>query len=380
MMKTLPLSSRAETTALKQPKELFSFARLADGLWNTDEEKSKQESLPYYYLPDAYVDRNIDLAGGYKNFNRIPEEQNRANFPVFLQAIQQYEQKTGKKMKGDIVTFRGIMTKLLALPYDLKQSFQLYIVPYDGQLFIKNDDEFGQQNEERDEYLQKCEYSGYKFETVATLPKPWAECSRTSIEKRHKKPVSNYEQYISVVRTGIGKVRTVLAGEVDCVWDYIPEEEEDILQHYVELKTSKTIENNGQALTFEKKLYKTWCQCFLLGIKRVVYGFRDKNLILRDVEVFNTDEIPILLKDTTLPKQGAQIMSCVNGLKWYGAVLDWLKKNIDANDDLKTYKVTYDSGSRTFSLAECMGDENKTLRNGGLLTEEFKTWRSSIRN
>lgn len=387
MLKTFPILSRAETTALKQPKEVFSYSRNIEGDWNVDEEHSKTEAVSYFYFPDSFVDRQYDLQGGVKSFQKIPEEQNVADFPLYLRAIQEHEQKTGKKIKADVVTFRGIMTKLLTLPYNLNNRIQLYVIAYDGQLFIKNDDEFDLKNRaeedlkndaEKERYMKLCEYGGYKFETLVTLPKPWAECSRNTIEKRNKKVVNNYEQYISVVRTGIGKVRTLLAGEVDCVWDYVPhEKDDDILGHYVELKTSRAITKPNQVGAFEKKLFRTWAQCFLLGIKRIVYGFRDDNHILKDVEVYNTEEVPVLLKDNS-GSHGSNIV-CVNALKWYGAVLEWIHKSIDVADELKAYKIAYDPGSRTFLLSECIGNENKELRGGKILTKEFQVWREQLR-
>lgn len=57
--------------------------------------------------------------------------------------------------------------------------------------------------------------SGYKFETLSTLPAPWAETSRDFIEDRENQVVNNKEQYCSVVRTGIGKSVLCLGGEVD---------------------------------------------------------------------------------------------------------------------------------------------------------------------
>lgn len=387
MLKTFPLTSRAETTALKQPKELFSYSRNGEGEWNVDEKTAKSEALSYFYFPDAYIDRRFDLAGGHKTFQKIPDEQNVGDFALYLKAIQNHEQETGKKVKADIITFRGIMTKLLTLPYNMNLPIQLYAISYDGQIFFKNDDEHDlkqrqiqqqelSQDAEKEKYVQLCEFGGYKFEALATLPKPWAQCSRALIEKRHKKVVSNYEQYISVVRTGIGKIKTLLAGEVDCVWDYVPDEpKEDVLSHYVELKTSRVVETPQHAVNFEKKLFKTWAQCFLLGIKRIVYGFRDDHHVLKGVEVYNTEEIPLMLKDNEVPHPGNVRVLCVNALKWYGAVLEWLRLNIEAD---KAYKIVYDPGSRTFTLNECIGDENATLRNGGLLTDEFKAWRQSL--
>lgn len=380
MIKTFPLNSRAKTTALKQPKELFSFARDIDGEYIFDSTKVQDENLSYYYLPDASVDKQIDLGAGYSNFKKIPEEENLGDFPALLKGVMNYEQSTGTKINSDIITFRGLMTKILTLPYNLKDPLDLHVIVYDGQLFIKNNDEIElkrrQQNNQHEdpskqEMMKKFEYSGYKFEAVSTLSKPWGDCSRQLIEKRNKKVVNNYEQYISVVKTGIGKVKLLLAGEVDCLWDYIPEDGKDILPHYVELKTSKVIEAPGQVVNFEKKLFRTWAQSFLIGIRKIVYGFRDDNLILRNVEVYNTEEIPIMLKDTI--NVNTKIV-CMNALKWYGAVIEWINNEIPKDAD-KLWSLTYDPGSKSFSIVELMQDSE--LRNS-VITEDFKEWRISL--
>lgn len=380
MLKLLPLLARLDSTALKQPKELFSYSRDESGEWNIDEHVSKDEALSYYYFPDSYVDQHMDLQAGFKSFRKIPEEQNKAHFPLLLAALQQHEQKTGKKVAVDIITFRGIMTKLLTLPYNNNNGFRLHVLAFDGQLFIRNDDDFDLQarqkerealTPDRQRYLDLCEYGGYKFEALATLPKPWAQCNRSTIEKRTKKTVSSYEQYISVVRTGIGKIKTLLAGEVDCIWDYVPTEKGDsILSHYAELKTSRVVETPQNASAFEKKLFRTWAQCFLLGITRIVYGFRDDQHILTDVEVYNTEEVPLVLKEKRIV--------CVDALKWYGAVLEWLRLNVDPSDELTTYTVTYDPGLRSFLLAECIGDDGRRVRKE-ILTDEFCGWREQLR-
>lgn len=387
MIKTFPLNSRSKTTALKQPRELFSFARDIDGEWVNDDKTAKEDYLSYFYLNDSSIDKGeINLSAGYSTFKKIPEEQNVAQFGPYLENIIKYEKNNdGKKINVDIITYRGIMTKLLTLPYNLNDDISLKIIAFDGQLFIKSDDAFelnqrNQQQKEANDYVKKCEYSGYAFEARVTLPKPWAECSRTLISKRGKKIVNNYEQYISVVKTGMSNVGILLAGEVDCVWDYIPDGEDkkdNILTHYAELKTSKTIENRGQVMTFEKKLFKTWAQCFLLGISKVIYGFRDESFALKSVEVYKTEEIPILIKENPISQQqpNNNKIVCVNALKWYGALLEWLNTSIDKENEKVAYKLQYDSGSRTMSLIELSGEENKQLRNGELLTEEFKAWR-----
>jgi len=47
------------------------------------------------------------------------------------------------------------------------------------------------------------------------LPHNWDETSREFIESRPQHITNNFEQYISVVQTGIGDLKMILGGEVD---------------------------------------------------------------------------------------------------------------------------------------------------------------------
>ncbi|EMG45542.1 RAI1 Decapping nuclease RAI1 [Candida maltosa Xu316] len=394
MSKSLPLNSRAKTTSLKQPKELFSYSRDINGEYHYDD-NTVESSLSYYYLPDSFVDYNIDLQAGYSKFKKIPESENLTCFESLLRGIMNFEQDQKKKINGDIITFRGIMTKILSMPYNLANPIDLYLVPYDSQIFIDFDNEIELQRRteqdtrlkqtntpEKYEYIKKCEYSGYKFETIATIPKAWSETSRAVIdEKRFKQTVNNYEQYLSVIRTGIGNVKLVLGGEVDCCWDYLPEGDSKKLNHYVELKTSRIIENNMQLVNFEQKLFRTWCQCFLMGINKIVYGFRDDSCVLKNVELYNTEEIPLLIKNNPLTNanDGAKKINCTNALKWYGAVVEWINTVVDKSDESKSYKLKYDPVRKSFTISEVDVKTNDHLRNGGLLTKEFTEWRQTLK-
>ena len=56
---------------------------------------------------------------------------------------------------------------------------------------------------------------GYKFETLSLLNQPWDSTTREEIESRDELVVNNNAQYCSIVRTGIGKTRLIIGGEVD---------------------------------------------------------------------------------------------------------------------------------------------------------------------
>ena len=65
---------------------------------------------------------------------------------------------------------------------------------------------------------------------------------------------------------------------------------------WVELKTSACIENDKDMLKYERKLQKFWIQSFLLGVPRIIVGFRTKNGILDHIEELETKNIPGLVK------------------------------------------------------------------------------------
>ena len=49
-------------------------------------------------------------------------------------------------------------------------------------------------------------------------------------------------------------------------------------------------------LKYERKLLKFWIQSFLLGVPKIVVGFRSKDGILQSLEELETNKIPALVK------------------------------------------------------------------------------------
>lgn len=142
------------------------------------------------------------------------------------------------------------------------------------------------------------QYWGYKFEVLSTLPRSWADCTRTEIESRESETVNNYAQYCSIVRTGIGNHTLILAGEVDAVLGCKPDEGDEGQIPYMELKTSEDFDarDGKSAVKFERKMCRFWAQSFLLGVPSVVVGFRDRDGGLRRMEEFKTLSIPGIVK------------------------------------------------------------------------------------
>ncbi|KAF6007139.1 hypothetical protein HII12_004658 [Brettanomyces bruxellensis] len=395
-LKLYPLSAVSQTTTVRQPKELICFSRDIENKIHLDDSE-----LRYYYLPDRDLDTpgGIDLNAGYAHFKKNPKE-DVGELESLLKAVESYEKAVGKKIPVDIITWRGLMRQLMMLPYESRDKIVLNIVVLDNQLFIQSDVATVRasrtlQESHQTELNKKQMYSGYKFETIASLDKVWAKCSRKRVEKRFKHKVNNIEQYCSVVRTTFGTTKLLMGAEVDCAWDYKPDihdvqEGSDInpLNHYVELKTTGVVNSPKTCEIFESKLLRAWAQCFLVGIPKIIYGFRDKDLILRSVEEFKTEEVPLVLKNGFAQKREATgaTNKCMHCLKFFIGLINWLNENIQKSDSTKTYRLEYDPITNKNYVHLSENDEQTTKKllgkyegpNGGMLTDEFREWRRKL--
>ena len=79
------------------------------------------------------------------------------------------------------------------------------------------------------------------------------------------------------------------------VWDIKPEDK-NLPINWVELKTSAEINNERDQVKFERKLLKFWIQSFLLGVPKIIVGFRTADGILIRLEELNTQSIPDMVK------------------------------------------------------------------------------------
>lgn len=127
-------------------------------------------------------------------------------------------------------------------------------------------------------------YWGFKFETYITA-------ADVNSRPEPQLPVNNNQAFVSVVRTRLKSHTLVFAGEVDCC-------ERDNSSKYIELKTSRLIESSKQDTNFKRyKLLKWWAQSFLIGICKIVCGFRDDSGIVQQIREFHTSELPKQCRD-----------------------------------------------------------------------------------
>ncbi|KAE8388856.1 RAI1 like PD-XK nuclease-domain-containing protein [Aspergillus alliaceus] len=349
-------------TAIRRPREITCFSYDDQHTFHLGD-----SSLRYYYPPSLPADLNH----GFDTFQKLDDSADE-HLDALLESMLALEKDTGKKCEADIVTWRGMMTKILTAPFDNLNGFEMNATRFQGTIFIEENNLYKNQQKQ----LQKNQimppgrpsqalmaYWGYKFETLSLLDKPWDPATREEIESRDELVVNNNTQYCSIVRTGIGQTRLLIAGEVDAIWDCKPDRKEDPI-HWVELKTSAEIQNDRDMVKYERKLLKFWAQSFLLGVPKIIVGFRDQYGIVRRLEELETANIPNKVKRTGRGTWDGNI--CIN---FTGAFLEWLKSTINGEGTWRIRKLEKSSVIEVFRI-----EESGT---GDIISPSFSAWRSA---
>ncbi|KAL9047640.1 MAG: hypothetical protein Q9206_006596 [Seirophora lacunosa] len=259
-----------------------------------------------------------DLSKGFNTFQQLDEGAD-GHLDGLLQTIMNLERRTDSECQANFMTWRGMVTKIMAAPFD---TFNGFIEEHHAHKLESRQAQHIQVSRPGAASQDLMSYWGtsllfsapkrYKFETLSLLPAPWAETSRDYIESREDLVVNNHAQYCSVVITGIGKSKLVLGGEIDALWDTKPSQPSSSPINWdgpkVELKTAATPLSDHDILKYERKLLKFWIQSFLLGVPKIIVGFRSKDGILESLEELETANIPTLVKlkglTTTITEDG----------------------------------------------------------------------------
>ncbi|KAJ6120209.1 hypothetical protein N7523_004489 [Penicillium sp. IBT 18751x] len=350
-------------TTIRRPREIACFSYDQNRQFHLGD-----SSISYYYPPDLPADLNIGF-DTFQKLNDSPDE----HLDALLDTVTALEKETGKKCEADIITWRGMMTKILTAPFDMMNGFEMNATCYQGTIFIEENNEYKNRQKEAQckqrmppgmASQEQMMYWGYKFEVLSVLRQPWDKTTRTEIENRQNEVVNNSAQYCSVVKTGIGNTRMILGGEVDAVWDCKPDRKEDTI-HWVELKTSAEIRNDRDMLKYERKLLKFWAQSFLLGVPKIIVGFRDQQGIVHRLEELDTASIPGKVKKVGRGSWDGNI--CIN---FAAAFFDWLKQTIHEDG---TWRIRKQEKSPVIEVFKVEGSGH-----GDILSSAFTAWRSSM--
>ena len=184
----------------------------------------------------------------------------------------------------DIVTWRGVLTRVLATPFDHRTEWCMHGMLAGGRLYID------EQRLEKHPSPREAQgtYWGHKFETLCMIPHDLPRASVPPLAVRREAPVNTNAEFATVATTRLGRHRFILGAEVDGL--------DESGREYIELKTSKAIEGPADQQIFNQKLMKFWLQSYLIGIERILVGFRDRRARLKSLEYLAVREIPRLVR------------------------------------------------------------------------------------
>ncbi|KAL1407664.1 decapping endonuclease targeting mRNA [Vanrija albida] len=291
------------------------------------------------------------------------------------------EERGAAERPGGVVTWRGMLTRILTAPYEERDGWEMDALALGGSVYLELYDppEARAARAKDQARWADASYMGYAYESWSTVggeaggdggPEDWGGDVNTNVQVR------------DVVRSAVGDVPVCLGGEVDCVMGQ-PGTPNPGLSSTVELKTNKVIESERHDAVFHKKLLKHWAQSFLLGVETVEVGFRTDAGILVSRHAFPTGAIP------GIAAAAHNAWSPVPCLHFLHAVLAMLVRHVLPTDPaasaqdynerdplppatLFRLRFTPRGGCELFNLGEVGADGGRW---GGILPEDYVRWR-----
>jgi len=278
---SLPHPPTSQNATLNTPTPLFSFS------FNEKHEAVPDDSaLKYFSLPP----RSADLNYGYE---RWAHQGDYKRLDPLLHALLRDEDRFNELVKSSmsVITWRGMITKIMTVPYETRYGFEMNAMIVGGNIYIEEHVSPAQTAALHDTppSLLRMIYNGYAFESYCTKPSP-ESFKVQGAPQGWSGDVETNVQWCHVVQNKLRGVQLILGGEVDCI-KAGPDSSKGNL---VELKTTAVIRpgKSWDQMNFKKKLCKFWAQSYLLGVPEIFVGFRSPTGILAGTALYKTSDIP----------------------------------------------------------------------------------------
>ena len=168
----------------------------------------------------------------------------------------------------------------MCTPYERRDDWLMEVVRWRGTLYLVQVDTDKRRRERLQETQRQRQMSswGYKFEQLMTSPNP-GECPDTEA------PVDENEEFCCLFRTRISGTSIVYGAEMDAYKADRRLNEGEVLNpdNFVEMKTSRMIDNERQDRSFRLKInFWTWIynlHCIFLGDSNFSNGGRSHSLL-----------------------------------------------------------------------------------------------------
>lgn len=298
-MKALPTDTNGMLVAkasLRQPLKIGEYSlkissRGSERLFIND-----SSELKYLHVPPVIADISLDLTHGYEmvkdihwgkpSYTKLDEllqwiSLNRKKFMVNGETVPQ-------SLNTDFVCYRGLLSKIMVSPYENTNRWVICATKFKGTIYLC---EFHETYPPPDNYYNKLSFGGFRFEQYLTSYYPEIPPDPNDFDPDH-------HEYCAVMRTRLMSEKLshslVFGAELDAIIPNVMETG-GFLKNFVELKTTKRMENEYQYRNFLKyKLLKWWAQSYLVGVPLIVCGYKDNKGIVKKLEQLNIESFPDL--------------------------------------------------------------------------------------
>ncbi|CAA0841857.1 Decapping nuclease DXO homolog- chloroplastic [Striga hermonthica] len=301
-------SKYEETLARKsihfqEPSELACFSRVEGGDVYFDDHRSLM-----LFKRLITEDIGADLNEGFDTFI-AKKDRGSQGFGDLLATIRN---KNIALQNMHFVLLCGLLRlQILATAYIRNEPWEMGVHKRNGVVYL---DVHKLPERPQTELDRRMCYWGYCFESLAT-----EDPKRADGEGIHH--VDTNVEFCSVIMTKLGAHQILMGAEMDCC-----DSTDDGRRFYVELKTSREL-NDHTVKRYERvKLLKFWVQSFLAGVPYIVIGYRDDNGRLVRTERLKTKDIPHRVKMKNYWQEGV----C---LAFADEVLCWLYGTVKENED-----------------------------------------------
>ncbi|XP_043216403.1 decapping and exoribonuclease protein-like isoform X2 [Amphibalanus amphitrite] len=235
-------------------------------------------------------------------------------------------------LSTDFVCYRGLITKLMATPYENREPWIICATKWRGTIYLcAFDTEQKIADRQRETPRQKAMSSwGYKFEQYMMSDSPGAAPDPHT-------PAVESAEFCCVLRSRLGRHSVVYGAEVDGVDPHREAGDGLSMAQFVELKTSREVETPRQRNSLQRfKMLKWWAQSFLVGIERVVVGFRDDDGTVHRLHAYATKQLP-KEQDFWSPSV------CMN---FAAAFLAWAAEQVTGDDPRAVWRFEFEPRRR----------------------------------
>lgn len=120
-------------------------------------------------------------------------------------------------------------------------------------------------------------------------------------------------------------------------------------------------------MNLERKMLKFWIQSFLLGVPKIIIGFRSPNGILESIQEIETSGIPGTVKRAGRGSWDGNI--CIS---FAASFLEWLRSVVGSQGEGGVWRIRRRERGAEIEVFK-VGDGD-----GGIVSKEFREWREKL--